>query len=46
MTLPLTQSNEDINDILGTFEWEVSHQNVACVESTHLIIDMINKEYT
>ena len=40
-----SESNADINEILGTSEWEVSHQNVACLENTHLIIDMINKEY-
>ena len=40
-----SESNEDIDDILSTFEWEVSHQNVSCVEDTHLIIDMLNKEH-
>ena len=40
-----SESNEDIDDILSTFEWEVSHQNVAGLENTHLIIDMFNKEY-
>ena len=30
---------------MGTSEWEASHQNVGCVENTHLIIDMINKEH-
>ena len=39
------ESNEDIDDNLSTFEWEVSHQNVACMEDTHLIIDMLNKEH-
>ena len=36
---------ESNDDILSTSEWEVSHQNVACVEDTHLIIDMLNKEH-
>ena len=40
-----SESNEDIVDILSTSEWEVSHKNVACVEDTHLIIDMLNKEH-
>ena len=40
-----SESNEDINDILSTFEWEVSHQNVSCVEDTHLIIDILNQEH-
>ena len=40
-----SESNEDIDDILSTFEWELSHQNVAWVEDAHLIIDMLNKEY-
>ena len=40
-----SESNEDIDDILSTSEWEVSHQNVACVEDIHLIIDMLNKEH-
>jgi len=37
--------NEDIDDILSTSEWEVTDRNVACLENTHLIIDMFNKEY-
>lgn len=40
-----SESNEDIDDILSTSELEVSHQNVPCVEDTHMIIDMLNKEY-
>ena len=40
-----SERNEDIDDILSTFEWEVSHQNVAYVEDTHLIMDMLNKEH-
>ena len=40
-----SERNEDIDDILSTFEWEVSHQNVSCMENTHLIIDMLNKEH-
>ena len=40
-----SESNEDIDDILSTSEWEVSHQNVAYLENTHLIIDMIDKEH-
>jgi hypothetical protein len=30
---------------LGTSECEVSCQNVAFLENTHLILDMINKEH-
>ena len=40
-----SESNVDIDDILSTFEWEVSHPNVSCLENTHLIIDMFNKEH-
>lgn len=38
------ESNEDIDDILSTSEWEVSHQNVACLENTHLIINKKHKQ--
>ena len=40
-----SKSNEGIDNILSTFEWVVNHHNVSCVEDTHLIIDMLNKEH-
>ena len=40
-----SENNEDINDSLSTSEWEVSHQNVAYLENTDMIIDMVNKEH-
>ena len=38
-------SNEEVDDVLSTSEWEVSYQNVAFLENTHLILDVINKEH-
>ena len=40
-----SESNEEVDDVLSTSEWEVSYQNVAFLENTHLILDMINKEH-
>ena len=40
-----SESNEEIDEVLSTSEWGVSYQNVAFLENTHLILDMINKEH-
>ena len=40
-----SESNEYIDDILSTSEWEVSHQKVSCLGNTHQITDMMNKEH-